>query len=226
MKKHFLASGIIIIISAFLALTSLLYRGSWGIQAVISALYFSASLAAPVFIPTLVRTGDHRDLTLWSLGPSLAISGPGGLISSVAILFILTEQEHLATVLNIILSGYFAVCLLLLHAARTTANAALNQTIPRSSHAKWAIRLDELSTRCSDEGLVTQLNKLAENFRYLTRDTQEQDCSINHSIEERLVYLVQTVADRDTANAERHISELTTLIAQRENKLRSNMSSI
>jgi len=95
-----------------------------------------------------------------------------------------------------------------------------------SDHTAWASTLSSISNVCAEKDLKEKIARLADNMTYLARDPSSEKLSINLQITEIIKTLSKNVMAVNRLDIELNLSEISSLVAERESELKQKRSQV
>jgi hypothetical protein len=192
-----------------------------------TGLIFSFSAAYLVFIPIIaVRKGESDAPQIGSIGIdaffSLAIFG----ISSIALYQAYLNNTELALAFTAAAMAAFMLMLLVTKLTVRFLTDVSQKTDFKSSQTHWGAGLQQISNECDDANLKLELNKLADDTKYLSRDISREGTVINQKITTALTVLSKFISENNYESAKKVIHEISQLIKIRESELGSSRSKV
>jgi phage shock protein PspC (stress-responsive transcriptional regulator) len=192
---------------------------------ILAILLLAAAVGFLFYVPHATR--------MQSQSANLALIGPVGTLSMVllvwsgfALVAALCNYVTASFAMDALTIGGFVVAWSLLKIASQVVTHAAEDTEKSSQHGTWQARVSGLTTLCIDEKMRQPVSRLAENIRYIARDSTTGAHAENSQIAKLIDTLETAIRDQDLPGTLAYVHQLETVLAQREQALKALRSKI
>lgn len=192
----------------------------------LSTIIFSFTIASLIYLPLGVLASPAEESRISAIGIlsffSLSIVGLGFL----GLIFALSNFSSFAYATNIFTIFVF---ILMLGASGITSTVIIkankNQS-PMGTHLKWGDMFINISRNCSDNGLKLEILRIADESRFLSRNSGLLQQDLNDQISIEISNLNSSILENNYDVARHKIVIIRNLIEDRENLLKNHRSKV
>lgn len=192
----------------------------------VSVIMFAAAVGYIGFSPTIKRSTNSDAAPIAAIGPLIILQIYVFVATGAACIAAFLGASNIAYALDLAAAGGFIAGWFVLKASLGLVERHAFGTEKRSAHGTWMVRLEGLSSTCTDRKIAQLLDALTEKARFAARDLPGTSYDMNQTIERELDTLSEAVGKGDIAAVEQVIQQLQGLIAKREVGLKLQRSQI